>query len=120
MMLRKDIDAKLLMKLAEELDVINSGFIGSEVTRLLETPEFRRFNTKWQKLKDAPGIAADRILAINEFRENIPRLALFLKNVARLQGGIDHLTEVLNRVPKGEPLAPAAEKIPLARPLKTG
>jgi len=120
MLLRKDVDAKLLIKLADELEVVASGFIGSEVTRLLETPEFRRFNSTWKNLKDSPGLLADRVLAASEYRENIPRLALFLANVARLKGGEKALIEALKKVPVGERLVPEAEKIPAARPLKTG
>ena len=118
-LLSNDIDSKLLIKLAEELDVINSGFIGSEVTRLLETPEFRRFNPKWRKVANVPGFVSDRYLAASEYRENTPRLALFLANVARIQGGEKAVLAELKKVVPGENLGAALEKLPLREPLKT-
>lgn len=118
-LLSKKPDAKLLVKLGEELEVLNSGFVSSEVEGLLQTREFNRFLSPAKRAFLSPALVSDRLLSFFNYRENIPRLALFLKNVQRLEGGEEALLEALRRVPEGERLLPTAEQFRAREPLKT-
>jgi hypothetical protein len=116
----KDVDSKLLVKLAEEMDAINSGFQNKEVSSLRNVPEFARLEGPWGKAKIPYHKTVDGIAALNNWRENVPRMALFLKNAARLEGGLDGLTAQLRRAGPGQDLLPMVEGMAAAKPLKEG
>jgi hypothetical protein len=119
-LLKGTADSKLLVKLAEEMDVINSGFYSKEVSGLRNVPEFARLGGPWAKAKIPYNKTIQGLTAINNFRENVPRMALFLKNAARLEGGVDNLIAQLRRAPEGGEVLPMVEGIQAAKPLKTG
>jgi hypothetical protein len=116
----KDVDSKLLVKLAEEMDAINSGFQNKEVSSLRNVPEFARLEGPWGKAKIPYHKTVDGIATLNNWRENVPRMALFLKNAARLEGGLDGLVAQLKRAEPGHDLLPTVEGMKAAKPLKEG
>ena len=119
-MLRKgNLDSKVLVTLGEELEVLNSGFVPREASKLMSEPEFNRFLPPAKRLVYSAATQLDKLIAFSNYRENVPRLALFLSNVSKLEGGEAGLVKALKEVPIGQRLAPIAEKFAANRTLKT-
>ena len=74
--------------LAEKLRVIGmgSGYTGIEIRKMLH-PEFEKFYGIREKLKYTKWNPLNLNEMFSEFRENVPRMALFLTNMKRIEQG---------------------------------
>jgi len=109
-----NLKAKTYIELAEELAVIDSGFVGVEIAEILRLPEFKRFSKNYfEKGKVALKSIPLALREISVVRENWARLAKFLTDLKRIERGKRRLTtdqmvqNVIRRALSLEPIIPS-------------